>query len=235
MGQPLSDSELASLILYTHCSFFQEFTKMALNVNKNKNINNNSSKNNNQEKTEGEKQMTIMDYCMYMAITKLNLLNKTKKETGQTTWIPLLCSGHRNVFWDKKSRNDNGEIEFYKYTSFTWLPNICAQYCKIDDKNVNSVVLILNDLKNVVWADVSWLSKHQREMEVIVRRNCRTFCKAVIQHKTRKFEIVLLGKKCQNCQFRERIEYENCDKCHVSDVKCKNCNYCLNCAWSWMT
>ena len=179
--------------------------------------------------------MVIMDYCMYMAITKLNSLNKTKKETGQTTWIPLLSSGHKNVTWDKKSANDNGEIEFYKYTSFSWVPEIAAHYCQIDDKNVNSLVLALNDLEYVVWADVSWLSKHQRELDVIVRRNCRTFCKHVIKNPKRKFEIVSLGKKCENCQFRERIEYENCDKCHVSNVRCKNCDHCFNCAWRWVS
>ena len=213
MGYPLTRSQLLSLLLYTDSCIYQKLTKMCLqSINSNDmsekpNDHCNDNKNDNDDDIKKKSKwmcyMAIFDYVLYIAISKLSELNDIRKTRdingGAFDW--KLCCGLRNTQWNVDMVNINSknkEIEFIKHSSFTWLPTVASQYCKLDDKEVNSLGILLNDLKNVVWADVSWISKHKNEFEVLVRRNSRTTFENVFTNSQRKLQVVLLGNKIDN-------------------------------------
>ena len=112
--------------------------------------------------SDRQRLLIIFDYCVFMAISKSAKINATKRMIPKSQ--PLrLCCGLPNVNHVQLMKQfvccdtKDNEIVFNEYTYFTMSPNVALNICLIEDEQCQSVILVLDDLQNVVWADVSWL------------------------------------------------------------------------------
>ena len=175
MGQPLSKSHILSIILYCNQGMSPNLTNSQMNGNRNE-----------------MNKYIVFDYCLFWAITILNqftLFDDEKFDDRNNKLKLILYSGAGVIFKGKK----NSMIEFITHTSFS-LNFETAKKFAIEGKNDQNeaTILRLNCFKGIVCCDVSWMSKFDSEMEILVRRHCGT--KYLGQFKTDEYNLVCLGQ-----------------------------------------
>ena len=190
MGQPLSNSHILSIMFYCNQGMSQNLTNSQINGDKN----------------EMSKYIAF-DYCLFWAITILNQFtlfdykqfcrniscnNNSKKIEGIHMRKLKLYSGAGRIFTGDK----NNMIEFITHTSFS-LNFEKAKNFAIQGKSEQSeaTILCLKHLKGIVCCDVSWISKFQSEMEIVVRRHCGTKYLGQFKTESDEYNVACLGKK----------------------------------------
>ena len=198
MGYPLTKSQLMSLLLYIETSMHQVLSN---------------------EKTLNGKfeKYIVFDYCLFFAITKLHHFKQVSKIAGiagkhkhkrqiysGAAGIQLNIKDFVNIDYDEKqdekeqdhvkmkSKRRNS-LDFIMHTSFSVYKETAYGFSTCPGKNSGIVVILDDDDKHIVSADVSWLSPYPHEGEILVRRHCGSTINAVVYNSDFTRQIVLLG------------------------------------------
>ena len=131
----------------------------------------------------GIERYIVFDYCLFWAITKLNEFNEYKDWTRSQ----IYC-GSAGTAFDYSRMDQSQLIEFKTYTCFSMKPSVATMF-----QSDSGLMLVLNDPKRIVCADISWISDFPKEFEVLVRRHCGTTLKAVVSSNNAHSQAVLLG------------------------------------------